>query len=210
MVMELWWAYLTASLERRESQNMMRESDRGSCLTPSWCLCVCLHAWMCTKHFRAPINCVYHTDHPSITLHTWTSCALTHSWRGHTLLDVVSSQWFVTRNKVMRATSSRGFFYVMKAVSKCSFELYSMHSLRKDATLYNFRQVPNMLSRFTQNWGIDISDFKILSAFAIQLRKCEKRFQISSVNIKTKCKAGKLTKKYIYIKKIIPKKKEKK
>lgn len=137
MVMELWWVYLEASLESRESQNMMRESDRGSYLTLSWCLCVCLRAWMCTKCFRAPTNCVYHTDHPSITLHSWTSCAVTRSWRGLALLDVVSSQWAVTENKCV--CESHIFlvrFYVMKAVCKCGLGLYSMQNLRKDTTVY--------------------------------------------------------------------------
>lgn len=56
-------------------------------------------------------------------------------------------------NVFVRATSSRWMF--MKAISKCSFELYSMQSFWKDATLYyNHTAYVNSPTccRFPQNW----------------------------------------------------------
>ncbi len=67
------------------------------------------------------------------------SCALTRSWRGHmhSLMSYHHSG-FVTGNKCVREGHIFWVrFYVMKAVSKCGFELYSIQNFRIDATVHS-------------------------------------------------------------------------
>lgn len=74
----------------------------------------------------------------------------------HSLMSYHHSGLWLEINVVMRATSSRGI-YGMKAVSKCSFELYSMHSFRKDATLYNIHTSPQHTQQIyseLRNWHL--------------------------------------------------------
>lgn len=69
------------------------------------CVFVCVDVYKAFEHLK---NCVYHTDHPSITLHTWTSCALTRSWRGHmhSLMSYRHSGLWLEINVFVRATFS--------------------------------------------------------------------------------------------------------
>ncbi len=124
MVMELWW--------RRESQNMMRGSDRGSYLTPSWCLCVCVRVRRCVQ---------------SVCLSSYTLClSLYYPAHLNRLCTDMRSLMHHHRGSWLEINVHEGHifwvcFYVMKAVSKCGFELYSTHNFRIDATVNSIHTI---------------------------------------------------------------------
>lgn len=93
---------------------------------------------MCTKHLNTYKLCLSYRSSLYYPAHLNQLCTDMQLKRTHALLDVVSSQWVVTGNKcVCEGHIFWVCFYVMKAVSKCGFELYSIQHFRIDATVHS-------------------------------------------------------------------------